>query len=184
MNKFKKCLLMGLVGMLIFSPAVMAQSRTATFGDQNSSNVYRMTADSYGVITFASDTGIKYPYESFSSSTVGTNTITASETGKTIVDMCGVTNGVAINQGGSKYTLPTAVVGMEFTLSAGGQCFVTLDVDDMDTILYSSSSTGMHAGDSLKSTGQAGDNVTLFCPATTKWQVKSMFGTWTDNGTL
>jgi len=189
--KVRKILSLAFIGILMLSSMVYAQSVTATFGDQNSSNEYRIKADTDGVVTFASDTGIKYPYEYYNpASPPTTNTLTAAETGKFIMDVGGITlpattTGLGF---GSKHVLPRAEVGLAFTLAAGSQCSVTLDVagpngDPSDVIMYSVSSTGLDIGDSIKSTGQAGDSVTVMCPVANKWMIVDMQGTWTDNST-
>lgn len=173
-----------LVAMLcLLSSASFAAVTTATFGDQNSSGEYRVKADSDGVVTYAADTGILYPYENYTAANTA-NTVTAAESGKMIVDTGGGTPGSsAACPGGSKHTLPTAVAGMEFSFSVATKCSITVDVQSADIIEYSISGTPLDAGDSIKSTGQAGDTVTLFSPSAGKWAIKAMKATWTDNGT-
>lgn len=175
--------LIALLVMLSLPAISFAASTTATFGDQNSSNAYRVIADTDGTVTYQSDTGIMYPYVNYSTypTTVGV-TLTAAQSGTTITDTGGGTTRLA----GScrKFTLPTAVAGMSFSFAAGAfQCTMTVDVQSTDTIQYSISSVGLDAGDSIKSTGQAGDSVTLFSTAANLWQVKSMKAVWTDNST-
>lgn len=166
----RKALALLIVALLIATPA-FAVSRTATFGDQNSSGTYRLTAENDGQLTFASDTSIKYPYSTHS--TVSTNTLDDLDTGKFIVDT-----------GGAKHVLPTPEAGMVLTFSAGAQVYMTVDTATTDTtILYSVTGTSLDGGDSIKSTGQAGDSVTLCAPNTTTWAICGMKGTWTDNGT-
>lgn len=167
----------------LFLPCVsFAASLTATLGDQNASSIYRVQCDTDGVCKFAQDTGIYYPYVSYTTSptTVGV-TLTASQSGTMIVDTGG--GGPTTTGSCRKFTLPTAVAGMEFGFSTGSKCSMTIDVQSTDTILYSISGTGLDAGDSIKSTGQAGDSVVLFSPAANTWAVKAMKATWTDNGT-
>lgn len=168
--------------LCLLSSASFAAVTTATLGDQNSSSVYRLTCDSDGVCTYAQDTGIKYPYVSYTTAptTVGV-TLTAAQSGTTIVDTGG--GGPTTTGSCRKFTLPTAAPGMEFSFSTGSKCTMTVDVQSTDTIQYSISGTGLDAGDSIKSTGQAGDSVQLFSPAAGQWNLKAMKATWTDNGT-
>lgn len=180
----KKLLSLIILAVFVTMPMlVQAASITATMGDQNASGVYRAYTDTDGVFTYASDTGIVHPYVTYTTSptTVGV-TLTAAQTGTTITDFGG---GSGPTQVGScrKFTLPTAVAGMQFAFTTGSKCTMTVDVQSTDTILYSISGTGLDAGDSIKSTAQAGDSVVLFSPAAGSWAIKSMKATWTDNGT-
>lgn len=167
---------------ILFPVLANAADNVATFGNQNSSNVYRVVADTDGVVTFASDTGIKYPYEHYTSANTN-NTLTAAESGKVITDT-GAASGPTATGSCSKHILPTAAPGLVFTFTAGSKCSMTVDTADTnDTILYSISGTGLDAGDSIKSTGQAGDSVTVFSTLANKWSIIQMKGSWTDNGT-
>lgn len=179
-------LMLLLIAALLLSPAVaMAVETTATFGDQNSSGEYRIKASNDGTsgyVTYASDTGIFLPYERYTSSNTN-NTLLAAESGKVISDTGGgpLTGGVGMC---SKHILPTAAPGMEFSFVAATKCTMTVDTaDTSDTIEYSISGTLLDAGDSIKSTGQSGDAVTVFSTVANKWQIKAMKGVWTDNST-
>lgn len=181
MRIFNKAFVLTLLLVACLSlPAFAVTETTATFGDQNSSKAYRMKATfdgTSGVITFASDTGILYPYERYTAANTN-NTLLAAESGKTISDTGGAGSYC------SKHILPTAAPGLEFTFSAASKCTMTVDtVDTNDTIEYSIAGTSLDAGDSIKSTGQAGDTVTLFSTVANKWSITAMKGTWTDNGT-
>lgn len=180
-------LLVALVMLAVASPAFA--EITATIGDQNSSGVYRATSyfdGTSGYIVFASDTGLKYPYENYT--TINTNnTLLSAESGKVITDTGGSTDATGVctaGKGGSKHILPTAAPGLVFTFTAGSKCVMTVDtVDTNDRIRYTISGTALDGGDSIKSTGQAGDSVTLFSTVANMWDVVQMKGTWTDNGT-
>lgn len=114
--------------------------------------------------------------------TVAENALSHNETGKVITDY-GVRYGT-ISAACSKHVLPRAAVGLEFTLIAGSKCTTTLDtVDANDTILYTISGTALDAGDSIKSTGQAGDSVTVTSTRANEWSIRQMKAVWTDNGT-
>lgn len=128
--------------------------------------------------------GTQVVYEEFNTSSVTTtNALTATESGKFITDMGGV-SGPTLTGSCAKHILPRAAVGLTYTITAGSKCTVTVDtVDTSDTILYSISGTGLDAGDSIKSTGQAGDSVTVTSTAPNRWTISQMKATWTDNGT-
>lgn len=114
------------------------------------------------------------------------NALLENESGKIISDTGASTDGSCntAGWGGSKHTLPRAKVGLTYTLTAGSKCYVTLDtIDTSDIIRYSVSGTLLDAGDSVKSTGQAGDSVTVVSTVAGKWDIKEMKGTWTDNST-
>lgn len=176
-----------LIALALLATPAFAET-TATFGDQNSSGEYRMKATfdgTSGVITFASNTGIYFPYENYTTPNTA-NALIAAESGKTITDTGGAvgTSGNASLGACSKHTLPRAAPGMVFSFSTGSNCTMTVDtVDTSDTILYSISGARLDAGDSIKSTGQAGDSVTLFSTVANQWQIKEMHAIWTDNGT-
>lgn len=164
--------------ILVFALAVVSApvfaATTATFGDQNSSKDYRMKADTDGVVTFAQDTGIKYPYQEHTSG--ATNTLAAAESGTTIQDSVGAT-----------HVLPAAAVGLQFTISAGysggSGLPVTATVDTASTsdkIVYSITGTKLAAGDKAVSGGQAGDSLTVMCTSANEWVITSKTGTWTD----
>lgn len=173
-----------ILALLLLPSLSFAQSVTATLGDRNSSGEYRVKADTDGVVTYASDTGIVLPYVNYASAGTGSSvTLTAAQSGTVITD----TGGATPTTTGScrKFVLPRAAPGLNFTFTTGGKCTMTIDtVDTSDQILYSISGTGLDAGDSIKSTGQAGESITLFSTVANKWSVKSNGSTaWTDNGT-
>lgn len=177
--------------LMIAGLAYAADVPVATFGDANSSGEYRVksiidSATGNGTVVYAIDTGIQYPYEHYTTANTN-NSLNDYESGKTITDTGGSSDAAMIceaGEGGSKHILPRAEPGLEFTLTTGAKCSVTLDAfDTSDQILFSISGTVLDAGDSLKSTGQAGDSVTVFSTVANKWSIKQMKGSWTDNGT-
>ena len=174
-----------LLALLLCPVLVYAADTTATFGDANSSGEYRMKADVDGVITYASNTGIVYPYERYTTPNTN-NTLTAAESGKVIVDTGGSTGlNMSAGSGCSKHILPRAAPGLQFTFVTGAKCRMTIDtVDTSDLIEYSISGTNLDAGDSILSTGQAGEAVTLFSTVANKWSIKNNGSVaFTDNGT-
>lgn len=112
-----------------------------------------------------------------------TTTLTATQSGYVISDSGGVTSDT-LTGSGSKFILPRATVGLNYTLSVGSKSTSTLDtLDTADTFLYSISGTGQQMGDSIKSTGQAGDSVTVTCTKAGQWTITQMHSVWTNNGT-
>jgi len=173
-SKFRSsvALLAVVLGLLLLPQLSIAQTyystTTATFGDQNSSKDNRMFATTDGVIHFASDTGILLPY-----TTTSTNqTLTAAQTGTTVI--FNTVGGVA--QDATKFTLPTAAVGMQFTIVSDIAKWFYVDVQSTDTIKYSTATAGDRISNSA--TAAAGDSITLFCATANTWSIKSKVGTW------
>lgn len=126
--------------------------------------------------------GMQVVYEKVTSFTSG-RSLLAKETGKVITDM-GTVSGPTLLGFGSKFILPRAAPGLTYTFSVGSRSFTTVDtLDTSDTILNSIAGTGFAAGESLKSTGQAGDSVTVTSTAANQWSITAMRGSWTNNGT-
>lgn len=164
----KRILSLAVIALLAFVSYSYAAVTTATFGDYNSSNVYRMSANSDGTITYASDTSVLYPY-----STASTNqTLTALQSGSVIVFNTG--SGTA--QNGTSFTLPTAAVGMQYTIVADIAKWFFVDAQSTDTINFSTASVGQRISNS--GSALAGDSITLFCATATKWSVIDKSGTW------
>lgn len=177
-----------------------ATRATATFGDKNSSNVYRLTSysdqtgsNNYGWLTYASDTGIVYPYQIYS--TVGNSSTTlhqliTKDSGTTVVDMGGVasTTSASGTKGfGTTHVLPpcsaTQSLGNVYTVIAGSRSTITLDVySTSDAFLKSISGTGFTGGEKFVSTGQAGDTLQVQCVAANLWAVVDETAAWTDGG--
>lgn len=164
----KRILSLAVVALLAFCSQSFAAVKTATFGDYNSSNAYRLTADSDGVLTFASDTSVLYPY-----STASTNqTLTALQSGSTIV----FNNGASTAANGTLFILPTAAVGMQFTIVADVAKWFYVDAQSTDTINFSTATAGQRISNSASAL--AGDSITLFCSTANKWSVVDHNGTW------
>ena len=144
----------------------------ATFGDQNSSNNYRMTATNDGVIRFASDTGIIVPY-----TTASTNsTLTAAQTGTTIV----FNNGSGTAQSNTTFTLPTSAVGMQYSFIGDITKYFRVKPASGEIINYSTAV----ANSKLKNSSAAiGDSIIVFCATAGQWSVKAQNGTWAVDNT-
>lgn len=163
----KRILLVAMIALLAISSKGFAAVKTATFGDYNSSNVYRVTADSDGVITYAQDTGIILPYTTATTNT----TLGAAQSGTTMV-FTGSSNN-------SKFILPTASVGMQFTVVSDSTSYVNIVPQSTDTINFANLTQGQELANS--SSPAKGDAVTLFCAVANKWSVKNMRNTWVGN---
>lgn len=146
--------------------------------DDDKFNVGEWRIDSGGTLIPSTAAGSYIIYETYAGGS--NNTLLAAESGKVITD-----NGLQ-NAVGAKHILPRAAVGLNYTICAGSpSIYVTVDtVDTSDTIRYSSVGVSLDAGDSLKSSGSAGDCLGVACTEANKWTVTYMGPHfWTDNGT-
>lgn len=181
-------LLAVLVSANAFAQAVdQAGNRlTATFGDQDSAKNYRLSADTTGLVQYANDTSIAYPYESINTSTGITSayTLTSTDSGSAISDWGG-TSIAALHPGqssgqGATYTLPqctSTVLGMNFVVTTAVKETITVTPSvTTDSIDYSILGTGLSNGVGLKTasvaaSGNAGDAIGVICVAPGQWQV-------------
>lgn len=192
----KRILSIALFALLAFNGLAHATQLKATFGDKDTSDVYRIsqytgTPNSYtaGWVKYSPITGVVYPYRSYTTTGPSIEWLATNDSGSVITDFGGVTANTSapVTAGfGSTHILPPAgdatTLGTEFTISLGSRSSATVDVySSSDVILYSISGAGLSAGDSIKSTGQAGDSVTLRCTSANTWSVVQMKGAWTDN---
>ncbi len=167
----KRILALVILAIITISANAFAANKTATFGDYNSSGVYRMTATDDGVITYAQDTGVVYPY--IATATTNT-TLTAAQSGTTVVLNNG--NGTAAN--GTMYTLPSATVGLNFSFITDVAKSMIIHPNGTDTINYASIS----AGNGITNTSAAkGDSIGVFCAIAGKWSLKNITGTWASS---
>ena len=117
-------------------------------------------------VNFNADTAIKSPYQAGTTN----DTLTAADSGKTIITKSGTVSGVI-------FYLPDATVGVNFTFVAGTTHSIYLNPDASDTINYAS----LAVNDQLyNSSGAKGDSVTLFCGVADQWEVIVHSGTWVD----
>ncbi len=155
---------------------VHATQRTATFGDQNASNVYRLRADmdsstsncaansTCGWVVFAQDTGIYWPYTTATTTT----TLVPAQSGTTLV--------VTPVQNNTRVNLPAATVGMEFAIVDSAAFSLAVYPATGETINFASLAAS--AGLVNSSTPAKGDSLTLFCSVAGKWDVANMRNTW------
>lgn len=149
---------------IAFCSNAFAVQRTATFGDKNSLNVYRLTATNDGVLTYAQDTGIKYPYTTATTTT----TLTAVQTGTTLV--------VTPIQNNTRVNLPASTVGSIYNVIDSAAFSLAVYPVTGETINFASltASQGL-----INSTSPAkGDALTLICTVAGKWDVYEMRNTW------
>jgi len=173
--------------LMLFAIPVFASTIQSTLGGQDSSGNYHFTVDSDGVLDGAS--GSTITVESLTGditgrliqetealvSTVIEKVLDADDSGKILV--------ATATTADTTFTLPAAVVGMEFTLvggsaAAGGKVVKADPKTTADTILYLT----LDAGDELDSPGATGDSVTLKCFKANTWVPVYMNGTWVDGG--
>lgn len=112
--------------------------------------------------------GARGSYEAF---TTSGSTLTAIESGKTLV----------LTPAGSdvNFTLPTASLGLTYTfVHAGGTAnYITVTPQSTDTIEFAGT---MAAGDKLKSGAATADSLTVISYTANKWAISAINGTWTD----
>lgn len=161
-----------LIALLVcFYTNAMADVVTATVGDRNNSNVYRLSAsrdsNNNGYLTYAADSGIKYPYLEST-----TNLTLASY-------QAGIIIGVYPSQNNTAFTLPTAVPGLDY-LFISGKAGATwkIVIQSTDFIAFAGQPAGGGTG-IVNSSAAQGDQIELFCIFTGQWLVRDKTGTWT-----
>jgi|GEM_PF-6415106 len=169
MRRFKGLGLIIALVMLFILP-VFASTIQSTLGGQDSSGNYHFTVDSDGVLAGASGsvTNVSRAYEAISATE---ETLVVADNGKILVATATST---------TTFTLPTAVVGMEFTIVAGkGQTISVDPASTADTIAYLT----LDAGDEIDSAGVTADSVTLKCYTANTWIPVNMGSSaWSDGG--
>lgn len=153
-----------LLACFMCSP-VSAAVLTGTFGDKNSSGNYRMQIDNDGLLTFASDTGIKFPYQSGTTN----DTLTAADSGRTYVVTSGAISAPTLQ-------LPAAAVGMVYPIVSATTEQIAINPNGTDIINYAS----LSAGDAIINGGAKGDKITFYCVTANEWSVSVDVGTWVD----
>lgn len=144
---------------------------TAQLGVYNSTDKqYGLEVDNSNNFIFApSGASIKYP-----SSVQTTNfTLTAANSGQIIV-FTGTSNY-------TRFTLPTATVGMDIDIVSGVAKYMTITPASTDTIVLTAT---LPQGANISNSGSAavGDEMELFCAAANTWYVRNQKGTWAQQG--
>ena len=153
MRRFKELGLIVAI-LMLFAIPVFASTIQSTLGGQDSSGNYHFTVDSDGVLdgAAASTTTIARAY---SVATTTESVLTAADSGKILISSLAATT----------FTLPAAVVGMEFTFVAGAAGMKVDPSTTADTIAYLT----LDAGDEIDAAGVTGDSVTLKCYKANTW---------------
>lgn len=171
-----KRILSFLIAAVLLTSNAYATQRTATFGDYNASNVYRLRADmdsstsncaansTCGWVVFAQDTGIYWPYVTATTTT----TLVPAQSGTTIV-VIPIANQTRIN-------LPAATVGAQYTIVDSAAFSLAVYPAVGETIRFASLATS--AGLVNSSTPAKGDSLELFCSVAGAWDVRNMRNTW------
>jgi hypothetical protein len=138
-------------------------------GDSNDDNLVEIS--STGILS-----GHRTSYEVFP--TTG-DTLTADESGKTIIFIEPRGSSTGNTNAGGRFSLPSASLGLEFTFVLGSNAFINVDpaYGTSDRIIYTAL---VQSGDSLTSAGATGDSLKLICGFANTWYVSGMRGTWTD----
>ncbi|MEA2036147.1 MAG: hypothetical protein U9O94_01460 [Nanoarchaeota archaeon] len=164
----KRYIFLVILLVLAVASGVHAADIVSTDGMPNDSGIYPIQVDTDGVITIASDAGLKLAYEAATTS----DTLTASESGKTLSVDCSTP---------CEFELPAAVAGMSFSfISDNNDATFSVDPNGTDTIKWSNGAAPLAAGDKLTSPGATEDSITLFSTASGYWSVKEITGTFTD----
>ncbi len=161
------------LGLLLFGLPKASMASVSNLVGQL--GVYNTTDSRYGLEVdnlnsfYFSPTGASILWPGTTSTT--NQTLTIANSGQVIV-MTGTSDN-------TRYTLPTAVVGMRFEIIADVAKILQITPQSTDTINYSS----LTAGQGLKSSSAAiGDRIALFCAVANKWSVEEMSGTWAHTG--
>lgn len=161
--------------LLFLCSGVSYAGVTATVGDKNSSNNYRMTVDTNGTVTFQVDDSILYPGGIVTSVGTGITNLTKLNSGQIIA--------TSVAQ---KFNLPLSEVGLAYTLITTSGVKMTVDsINGGDILVGKFGGATMAPGDSiLVSTPATGDTVSFYCPQLGKWVATEVTGTtWTNNTT-
>lgn len=99
-------------------------------------------------------------------------TLTAAQLGTVIV----FNNSTGVAANGTQFTLPTAVVGMQYTVISDTAKFFYIKPASADIINFSTATTGQRISNAT--TAAAGDSITLVCQTAGQWSIQSRIGTW------
>lgn len=180
--KFKHSIVL-LLMLVLFLPAIArADSNneystiTGTLGGNNpGSGDYTIWVSSDGVVHYAKDTGILYPYLPTTSTQ---QTLTAAQTGTTLV----INNGAGTyttGASGATFTLPSAIPKLQYSFIIDVAGVFRLKPASGEIINFSTDV----ANSKIKNTSKAiGDSITIWCSTAGQWSIKDKVGTWaTDN---
>lgn len=173
--QFKKAL--ALVLMLGFFMPALAKADsntdfstiTATMGNKNTtSGDYTMWITNDGVVHYAKDSGIRYPYLTPASTS---QTLTAAQSGTTFV----LNNAGGVAPSGATMQLPAANPKMSYTFITDVAVNFRIKPATGEIINFSTAI----ANSKLKNTSAAiGDSIQVFCSTAGQWSIRTKVGTW------
>lgn len=99
-------------------------------------------------------------------------TLTAAQTGLTII----FNNSTGVAANGTQYTLPTATVGLDYSVVADTAKWFYLTPQTTDTINIGAATAGQRIANS--GTAAVGDSIEVLCITAGQWSIKSRTGTW------
>lgn len=99
-------------------------------------------------------------------------TLDASQVGQVIV----FNNSTGVAANGTQFTLPTAVIGMQYILIADTANWIYIKPASADTINIASTAVGKRVSNS--GSAAIGDSITLVCQTAGTWSIQSKSGTW------
>lgn len=102
-------------------------------------------------------------------------TLSVSQLGSVIV----FNNSTGVAQNGTQFTLPTAVVGMQYTVIADTAKWFYMNPASTDTINITSGGVGKRISNS--GSAAIGDSITLVCQTPNTWSIQAKSGTWTTS---
>lgn len=158
-------LFLGLMLLMLPKADASIANMTAQLGVYNSTDsTYGLEVDNLNSFHYGpTSASIYYP-----GTTATTNqTLTAQQSGQTFV-MTGTSNN-------TRFTLPTAAVGMRYTIIDDTTNTLQVTPQSTDTINFSTLTVGQGL---LSSSAAKGDRIELFCAVANKWSVAELSGTW------
>jgi hypothetical protein len=111
-------------------------------------------------------TGWQYPSLAIGTSVTSGQTLTSSQSGTIIV---------FTGSNASTFTLPTATIGLDFTIISGAAYALTVTPQSADIITFASKSAGQTI---TNSSAAVADSIELVCMQAGHWYLKSKIGTW------
>lgn len=95
-------------------------------------------------------------------------TLSSSQSGNTII--------FGGTQNNTKFILPSATLGLDYTIISDSTNYIHLVVASGDIINFST----LIANDGISNSGSSakGDSIEVICQTNTKWSIKNIQGTW------
>lgn len=118
-------------------------------------------------------TGINYPVVPIANATTNL-TLTTYQSGNIIV-FTGTSNNTS-------FTLPSAVIGLEYSFIDDTTKFISIRPQTVDTIQITSTVQGNTIANSASTA--IGNSITLVCRSANTWSIKSQSGTWATASNL